>query len=357
MLRTRARPTGCPCVPESVGGRTNWSLTAPAWCSTGRGTPLPQPPVRGGPVLGGCAAIRSGPATCSHCGQPGHLLEGSRSRPREPSGAGRHPETKAPVPCLATTPARTVLPGDPGLSAASTRRWPRHCRRRPRRGDGVGGWTMPSRYSSEGVGHRLAGAGADLGIRLWEIPSSRRSKVPEALAGEFAERRRGGRGEPPGQGARSILMGCRTSTAAWCWHRQQSEMSWLLHPVRDMWRLRRAQGCLQDAGVRTGPLAQPGARGDPVATIAKPPSAELRTQPVGTDSLPPMDLLDRVLRPNVERTWPSTTSVSWLRAGLVERVTRMVDRTSTSAPIRPGVKITPKALAGTSPADHQRVRG
>ncbi len=84
----------------------------------------------------------------------------------------------------------------------------------------------------------------------------------------------------------------------------------------------------------------------PQSVLAKPPSAELRPDQLDTDSLPPYDQLDAVLRAYVEQ---DLTAGELEAAGyppeLVRRVARMVDRSEykrRQSP--PGVRVTPKAF-------------
>lgn len=84
----------------------------------------------------------------------------------------------------------------------------------------------------------------------------------------------------------------------------------------------------------------------PETTITRPPSAELRPDQQDTDSLPPYDILDGILRLYIEE---DKSLEEIVRAGYdeatVQRVTRMVDRAEykrRQAP--PGPKITPKAF-------------
>jgi len=84
----------------------------------------------------------------------------------------------------------------------------------------------------------------------------------------------------------------------------------------------------------------------PQAVIDKPPSAELRPDQLDTDSLPPYDVLDPILKAYVE----DDRSVDEIVASghdeeLVQRLVRMVDRNEykrRQAP--PGIKITPRAF-------------
>jgi NAD+ synthase (glutamine-hydrolysing) len=84
----------------------------------------------------------------------------------------------------------------------------------------------------------------------------------------------------------------------------------------------------------------------PERTISRPPTAELRAGQLDTDSLPPYDVLDPILRAYVEEDWEvdRIVSMGYDRA-LVERIIRMVDRAEykrRQAP--PGIRITPRAL-------------
>ena len=84
----------------------------------------------------------------------------------------------------------------------------------------------------------------------------------------------------------------------------------------------------------------------PEETLNKAPSAELRPGQVDTDSLPPYDLLDRVLSAYIEDDRPVEDIVAGgYDREMVTRVARMVDRNEykrRQAP--PGVKITAKAF-------------
>ena len=84
----------------------------------------------------------------------------------------------------------------------------------------------------------------------------------------------------------------------------------------------------------------------PQATIDKPPSAELRPDQVDTDTLPPYEVLDRILERYVEG---DQSVAEIVKAGFdretVARVARMVDSNEYKRrQAAPGVKITTKAL-------------
>ena len=84
----------------------------------------------------------------------------------------------------------------------------------------------------------------------------------------------------------------------------------------------------------------------PERVLTKAPTAELRPDQKDTDSLPPYDVLDPILRAYVEEDWDIGKMIN---AGFdgktVERVVRMVDRAEYKRrQAAPGVKITPRAF-------------
>ena len=65
----------------------------------------------------------------------------------------------------------------------------------------------------------------------------------------------------------------------------------------------------------------------PASVIERPPSAELRPDQFDSDSLPPYDLLDRILEAYVERDQGREEMVAaGMPAEVVDEVVRMVDR-------------------------------
>jgi NAD+ synthase (glutamine-hydrolysing) len=84
----------------------------------------------------------------------------------------------------------------------------------------------------------------------------------------------------------------------------------------------------------------------PASVLERPPSAELRPDQRDEDSLPPYELLDRILEAYVERDQGRDQIVAeGLPEDVVDEVIRMVDRAEykrRQAP--PGIKITPKAF-------------
>ena len=84
----------------------------------------------------------------------------------------------------------------------------------------------------------------------------------------------------------------------------------------------------------------------PASVIERPPSAELRPDQRDSDSLPPYDLLDRVLEAYVERDLGREEMIaSGLPAEVVDDVVRMVDCSEYKRrQAAPGVRITPRAF-------------
>ncbi len=83
----------------------------------------------------------------------------------------------------------------------------------------------------------------------------------------------------------------------------------------------------------------------PEAVLTKPPSAELRPDQKDTDSLPPYEVLDPILRGYVELDRPVAALSAEFDPDTVRRVAALVDRNEykrRQAP--PGVKITPRAF-------------
>jgi NAD+ synthase (glutamine-hydrolysing) len=84
----------------------------------------------------------------------------------------------------------------------------------------------------------------------------------------------------------------------------------------------------------------------PASVLERAPSAELRPDQLDSDSLPPYDLLDRILESYVERDQGREEMIAaGLPAEVVDEVVRMVDRSEYKRrQAAPGVRITPKAF-------------
>jgi len=84
----------------------------------------------------------------------------------------------------------------------------------------------------------------------------------------------------------------------------------------------------------------------PASVIERPPSAELRPDQLDSDSLPPYDLLDRILEAYVERDQGSEEMIAaGMPAETVDEVIRLVDRSEYKRrQAAPGIRITPRAF-------------
>jgi NAD+ synthase (glutamine-hydrolysing) len=84
----------------------------------------------------------------------------------------------------------------------------------------------------------------------------------------------------------------------------------------------------------------------PASVLERPPSAELRPDQLDSDSLPPYDLLDRVLEAYVEGDSGREEMISaGLPAEVIDEVVRMVDHAEYKRrQAAPGIRITPKAF-------------
>jgi NAD+ synthase (glutamine-hydrolysing) len=84
----------------------------------------------------------------------------------------------------------------------------------------------------------------------------------------------------------------------------------------------------------------------PASVLEREPSAELRPDQLDSDSLPPYELLDRILESYVERDEGREEMIAaGLPAGVVDDVIRMVDRSEYKRrQAAPGIRITPKAF-------------
>jgi NAD+ synthase (glutamine-hydrolysing) len=105
-------------------------------------------------------------------------------------------------------------------------------------------------------------------------------------------------------------------------------------PKTMLYELCRYRNALED-----GPLI-------PERTITKPPSAELRPDQLDQDSLPPYDVLDRILKAYVEEDHAIEAIVGLgFERKVVERVVGMVDRSEYKRrQAAPGVRITTRAF-------------
>jgi NAD+ synthase (glutamine-hydrolysing) len=219
--------------------------------------------------------------------------------------------------------------------------------------EAVTGVAMPSSYSAP---ESLAGAQAlaeSLAIRLMELPIAPVvSGFDEVLAEPFAGRERDITEENIQARARGTLLMALSnkfglmvlatgnkSEISVGYSTLYGDMVGGFAPLRDLsktwvYRLARWRN------------ASEGREVVPEATIARPPTAELRPGQLDTDSLPPYDLLDAILEGYVEQGLEPDDLV---RRGhpeiIVAEVVRLVDRAEYKRRQGPvGIKITPRAF-------------
>jgi len=218
----------------------------------------------------------------------------------------------------------------------------------------VMGVTMPSRYSTSDTrsdAHNLAG---NLGIELLELPIES-IFVPylETLAPVFADRAVDVAEENLQARIRGNLLMALSNKFGWLvlttgnksemavgYATLYGDMAGGFAVIKDV-----PKTLVYDLARYRNSL-DPNLAPIPESTIERPPSAELRPDQTDQDSLPPYDLLDRVVDAYVVRDESVATMVA---AGLdraeVERVVHLIDRNEykrRQAP--PGVRITLKAF-------------
>ena len=215
---------------------------------------------------------------------------------------------------------------------------------------GVG---MPGPYSSEHSVIDARDLARNLGIRFELIPIKNQYGAFLECAGavvRWAGHRRDG-GEPAIAPARRHVDGALEQMGrAGAHHRQQERTgSGILHAVRR--HVRRAGGDqrrAEDAGLFAGARRQPAASNAiPENTFTKPPSAELRPDQKDTDSLPPYEVLDQILRLYIENNDApqQIADALHLPVTLVRDIVNKVDRNEYKRQqAAPGLKVTTKAF-------------
>lgn len=222
--------------------------------------------------------------------------------------------------------------------------------------ENVVGLAMPSRYSSEGSVLDARELASRLGIELWTVPIEQAHQAFEQM---LAERFAGTQPNTAEENVQARVRGNVMMTVS-------NKFGWLVLTTGNKSEM--ATGYATLYGDMAGGFAvlkdvpktlvyrlceyrnraDPG-RPIPQSVIDKPPSAELRPDQLDADSLPPYQVLDRILERYVEQRLPASEIVE-LEASegaqgadqaTVRRVVQMVDRNEykrRQAP--PGVKIT-----------------
>ncbi len=192
----------------------------------------------------------------------------------------------------------------------------------------------------------------DLAIRYDVIPIQPPFEcVKQQLTGRVCRAPRGhDGGKHPGALARRHLDGAVQQIRLPAVDDRQQERigRGLLHALRR--HVRRPGGhqrCAQDDGLSSGPIGST-ASGEiiPIASITKPPSAELRPNQTDQDSLPPYEVLDAILDHYVVygRSFQEIVEFGFDEA-TVKRVIRLIDINEYKRrQAAPGLKVTTKAF-------------
>jgi NAD+ synthase (glutamine-hydrolysing) len=223
----------------------------------------------------------------------------------------------------------------------------------------VSATVMPSPYSSAATQEDARALAANLGVRLHELPIATVMEAYEqALAGEFAAHQADTTEENLQARIRGNLLMALSNKFGWLvlTTGNKSEMSvgyTTLYGdlaggfavIKDVpktlvyrlcgWRNSPGGACNRGA---PAPI--------PVSIVERPPSAELRPDQVDQDSLPPYELLDRILRGYIELDESREQLIAQgLPTAEVDRTIRLVDLAEykrRQAP--PGIKVTTRAF-------------
>ena len=219
--------------------------------------------------------------------------------------------------------------------------------------ENVAGVMMPSEFSSRGSIEDSESLGKNLGIDLLTVPIT---GVLEAYKATLKDAFKGAKPDVTEENLQARIRGnylmALSNKFGWLVLStgNKSEISTgyctlygdmaggfaLLKDVMKTTVFRLAEYCNRAAGTERIPRA----------IIEKPPSAELRPDQLDTDSLPPYDVLDPILKAYVEedRSFSEMVELGFDEQ-LVRRVTRMVDTNEYKRrQAAPGVKITPRAF-------------
>ena len=219
--------------------------------------------------------------------------------------------------------------------------------------ENVLGVSMPSAYSSEGSKSDAQELAENLGMRLLTIPieeifrTSLRAMIPAigedepGLAGENLQARIRGNilMTISNKFGPIVLTTGNKSEMAVGYCTLYGDMAGGFAVLKDVFKTMVYELCLYRNARGPKPVI-------PQAVIDKPPSAELRPGQRDTDSLPPYDVLDPILRAYVEQDRSGDEIIAMgFDAATVQRVMRLVDLSEykrRQAP--PGVKITTRAF-------------
>jgi len=220
--------------------------------------------------------------------------------------------------------------------------------------ENVIGVRMPSRYTSEMSGDDATGIAANLGFRTMDIPIEPAYRTFSEM---FEEAFAGVRPDSTEENLQARIRGTILMSLS-------NKFGWLVLTTGNKSEM--ATGYTTLYGDMAGGFAvlkdvpktlvyqlaeyrnslEGGDSPVPRSTIERPPSAELRPDQKDSDSLPPYDVLDHVLKAYVEddRSIDQIVAQGY-DAGIVERTVRLVDRSEykrRQSP--PGIKITTRAF-------------
>lgn len=220
--------------------------------------------------------------------------------------------------------------------------------------ENVTGLALPSRYSSEGSVADARALAEALGVRLDVVPiepvfAAARSTLaplfagrPEDVTEENLQARIRGMllmAFSNKLGPLLLTTGNKSELAVgYC--TLYGDMCGGLAPISDLPKMR-VYALARHLNRRAGRSLIPG------STLEKPPSAELRPGQTDQDSLPPYELLDRVLEGLVERSLPpaAVARATGAPLALVSGIARQVDRAEYKRQqAAPGLKVSTKAF-------------
>ena len=229
---------------------------------------------------------------------------------------------------------------------------------------------MPSPHSSPETQQDARNIGANLGVKLLEIPiEAAMAEYESALAGSFGSANGSAAEEPlprdptrpsePDLAAENIQARIRGNMMM----ALSNKHGWLVLTTGNKSEMSVGYATLYGdmaggfAAIKDVPKTlvyelvrhrneSAGRELIPASVLERAPSAELRPDQLDSDSLPPYELLDRILESYVERDEGREEMIAaGLPAEVVDEVVRMVDRSEYKRrQAAPGIRITPKAF-------------
>ncbi len=216
----------------------------------------------------------------------------------------------------------------------------------------VHGVAMPSRYSSRGSRRDADALARGLGIDLLTIPIEPAHQAVTAMLDEVGVAVTGATDENLQSRIRGVVLMALSNARGWLvlttgnkselatgYSTLYGDSAGGFAVIKDVAKTTVYRLCRYRNALAGTDLV-------PTAVLQKPPSAELRPDQRDEDSLPPYDVLDRVLGALVERDHPAAELVAeGVDPATVVQVARLVDQAEykrRQSP--PGVRITPRAF-------------